>query len=237
MSLQSRDILCGKFPLDSDGLLQQPILTEPKCHAASGHRTIESLEVHCQTEASQMMRDSSDAPCAHCKAISPHNGSSNWGRYNIPHNRSDQYPDFPALEAGAAGGCGFCGLLRHALQDKYSDNKIVEAESHFHPSIRAQWSPTWNGQVTVGRAIFSTEEDWPFRDKSTISGQRLGDIYALSLEVWPYPPRRSDCSPELNNSAIWFAVYADSGEWQNEVILYQLMHFRLQSVPRSDLEA
>lgn len=108
-----------------------------------------------------------NAPCAHCKDISPHNGENKWGRISIPYKRVDQYPDFSALEVSAGKGCAFCGLLRHALQDKYSDEKIAEAEGDFHPSTRSTWPISgWNGQVTVDRAVFFTEEDWVERDAS-----------------------------------------------------------------------
>lgn len=123
------------------------------------------------------------------------------------------YPNFLALEISAGKGCAFCGLLRHALQDKYSDEKIAEAEGDFHPSIRATWPISkWNGQVTFERAVFFTEEDWAERDASLGTDQSLDNVYTFSLEIWPYPPRRSVTSPELNHSGVWFAVYADTGE-------------------------
>ena len=161
-----------------------------------------------------------NAPCAHCKFISPHNGENKWGRISIPYNRVDQYPSFPALEVSARKGCAFCGLLRHALQDKYSDEKIAEAESDFHPEIRAKWPTSgWNGLVTIDHAVFSTEEDWTERDRSQATDQSLGGVHTLSLGVWPYPPRRNVSSPE----SVWFAVYADSGKWENGLMLPLLM--------------
>ncbi len=152
------------------------------------------------------MAKSSDALCAHCRSISPYNGKRN------SHNRTDQYPDFPALKSSAAKGCAFCGLLRHALQDQYSDAKIADAESVFHSSIRATWPPRWNGQVTIGDAGFGTEEDWHEREMGQVPDQSLDGVHSLSLRVWPYPPRRVVNNPESNNELIWFAVYADFGE-------------------------
>ena len=169
------------------------------------------------------MEEASDTPCAHCKAISPHNGKRTYGGYNIPYERVDQYPNFPALETNARRGCRFCGLLRHALQDKYSDKKIAEAERDFHPSIRAKWPLEWNAQVTVGHGGFSTEDDWAERDTTQNPDQSLHDIYDLALKVWPYPPRRNDCSAEANFSWLWFPVYADNSEWQICVMLCLLM--------------
>ena len=160
-----------------------------------------------------------DALCAHCKAVSPHNGERKLGVISIPYNRVDQYPAFPAFELTAGTGCTFCAILRHALQDKYSDEKIGRAESDFHPEIRNKWPVSgWNGEVTIGRADFITEEDWPERDQSQVPDRYLGGVYNLSFEVWPYPPRRSVISSELNRSKIWFAVYADTSEWEYGII-------------------
>ena len=162
-----------------------------------------------------MKEEASDASCAHCRALSsPYKGKKISGEYRIEHNRADKYPDFPALEASARSGCHFCGLLRHALQDKYSDKQIAEAESYFHPSIRAKWSLEWSGQVTVGTGRFSTEEGSSNHDTSQTPDQSPDDIYALSFDVWPHPPRRTDCSAELNKSFIGFLVYADNSKWQ-----------------------
>lgn len=183
-----------------------------------------------------MMEEASDAPCPHCKAISPHNGERTHDSYRISYNRTDEYPGFLTLKASARRGCRFCGLLRHALQDKYSDKKIAEAESDFHPSTRAKWPLEWSGQVTVGGGRFRTEEGWPYRDRSQTLDQSLGDFYVLQLVVWPHPPRRNDCSAESNCSSIWFSVYADEGEWQNSVMLGLLMLFRLYSITKRGLE-
>ncbi|KAF6233881.1 hypothetical protein HO173_008093 [Letharia columbiana] len=107
--------------------------------------------------------------------------------------------------------CAFYGLLRHALQDKHKDEKIAEAESDFHPEIRAKWPTSgWNGLVTVDRAVFSTEEDWTERDRSQATDQSLGGVHTLSLGFWPYPPRRNVSSPESKFTWVWSAVYADS---------------------------
>ncbi len=175
------------------------------------------------------------APCAHCRAISPHNGNNNNGRIRIPYDRVDQYTNFPALKASAGKRCAFCGLLRHALQDKYSDEKIAEAESDFDPSVRAKWSVSgWNGQVTVDRAVFRTEEDWDYSDRSQAPDQSLGAVYTLSLDVSPYPPRRGvDGSGDL----LWFAVYAETGEWSNSMIPSLLMVSRYRSISIRECEA
>ena len=157
------------------------------------------------------MSELPDAPCAHCRAISSFNGENNNGRIGSPYNRVDQYPDFPALEASAGKGCALCGLLRHALLDKYSDEKIAEAESDFDSSIRAKWPVSeWNGQVTVDHAVFRTEEDWVERDANQAPDQSLSAVHTLSLEVWPYPPRRR--LPEVSGDFLWFAVYAETGK-------------------------
>ena len=173
------------------------------------------------------MEEASDAPCAHCKGISPHQGKKTYGSYIITHNRTDEYPDFPALKASARTGCRFCGLLRHALQDKYSDKNMAEAENHFDPSIRAKWPRQWNGKVTVGDGRFSTEEGSPEHDETQTPEQSPDDIYALAFDVWPYPPRRNDCSAEVNRSFIYFSVYADNGEWQISVMSVSAHAFRL----------
>ena len=168
------------------------------------------------------MGQRSDAPCAQCRRLSPYHGENKSGTITVPYNCSDHYPDFPALEAQARKGCAFCGLLRHTLQAKYSDEKLAEAESDFHPSIRAKWPTGWDGHVIVDRARFDTEQNWPYRDDSQILDQSLGDIRSLSLDVWPYPPRRNPHSPESNRDRIWFAVYADDSGWENDMIQYIL---------------
>ena len=153
------------------------------------------------------------ASCLHCKAINPNAGVNQHGRISISYERVDRYPSFPALMASSREGCGFCGLLRHALQDKYSDNNIAKAESDFHSSIRANWPTSgWDDLVTVDGAVFLTEEDWPERDMDQVSGQPLGGIHTLLLNCWPYPPRRSDCKPEFNGSHLVFAVYNEFGK-------------------------
>ena len=159
-----------------------------------------------------------DGLCAHCRIISPHSGEKKWGRITIAYNRVDQHPDFPVLEAYAREGCGFCGLLRHALQDKYNDQNLAQAENQFSPSIRANWPSGWDGRVTIDRAVFSTEEDWPERDRSQTSDQSLGNVHTLSLRFWPYPPRRSDCIPESNSDWVWFAVYNNHSKQLTDVM-------------------
>lgn len=150
--------------------------------------------------------------CAHCRVLNPHKGESRSGRISIQYNRVDQYPHFPELKSSAGRGCAFCGLLRHALLDKYGDEKMTEAENDFSSSIRAEWSMSeWSGQVNIDGAVFSTEEDWPERDASQAQDQHLCNVHSLSLKVWPYPPRRKVNNPESNSSWVWFAVYADSG--------------------------
>ena len=155
----------------------------------------------------------SDAPCAQCRRLSPCHGEKQSGRITIPYNRSDRYPDISSLEAQARKGCAFCGLLRHTLQAKYSDEKIAEAESDFHPTIRYKWPPGWDGYVTIDGALFRTEEDWPERDRNQKLDPSLGGIYSLSFQVWPYPPRRNQIKPEFNRDWIHFAVYNDNGNW------------------------
>ena len=157
------------------------------------------------------MRLRSDAPCAQCKRLSPYYGEKRSGSITVPYNRSDQYPEFPLLEAQARKGCTFCGLLRHTLQAKYSDEKIAEAESDFHPTIRSQWPTRWDGYVTVDGAFFRTEEDWHERDQRQTSDLSLGGIYAVYFKIWPYPPRRNQTRPESNIDWIHFAVYNDNG--------------------------
>ena len=177
---------------------------------------------------SHVMEKLSDAPCIHCKVISPHHGKNSSGHISIPYNRVDQYPNFPALEVSAGTGCAFCRLLKYALQDKYSDRKIAEAEADFDPSIRAQWPKAgWNGQVTVDGARFFSEEDWNERDESQELGQSLGGVWALSFRVWPYPPRRNFTDPGFNHDSVWFAPYADSGKWTIGVMFGLLILCRL----------
>ena len=159
------------------------------------------------------MGQPSDAACAQCRRLHPYHRKTQSGSITVPYNRSDQYPHFPLLEAQARKGCGFCGLLRHTLQAKYSDEKIAEAESDFHPTIRSQWPTGWDGHVTVERPLFSTEKEWPYRDESQMSDPSLGDIFRLSFQVWPYPPRRNDIRPQFNRVSVWFAVYDDNGNW------------------------
>ena len=183
-------------------ILPQAVATVSTSPTLSVTLTIYSLASSMLRRGSQMIGEASDAPCAHCKALSPYHRKRTYGGYIIPYNRTDEYPDFLALEAIERRGCHFCGLLRHALQDKYSDKKIAEAESDFHPSIRAKWPLGWNGQVTVGDGGFLTEEDWASRDTSQTLDQSLGDIYALSFVLWPHPPRWNDCSAESNWSRI-----------------------------------
>ena len=166
-----------------------------------------------------MMKEISSASCAQCRVISTRNEGDAPGKINMPYNRTDQYPSFPGLEASAEKGCGFCGLIRHALQEKYSDEKIAEAESDFHPSIRDKWPLEWNHQVTVGRAAFSTEGDWAERDTSQKADHSSGCVYALSFQAWPYPPRCRVPNPESNRTYIWFAIYASIGEWKNGIML------------------
>ena len=177
-----------------------------------------------------------DALCAQCRVISPHSGENQWGRITIAYNRVDQYPEFPVLESFAKEGCAFCGLLRHALQDKYSNDNIAQAENDFSPSIRANWSSGWNGRVTVDRAIFSTEEDWAERDQSQAPDPSLGSVHTLSLRVWPYPPRRSDCIPE-SSDLVWFAVYAHDGEWLTGAMPSSLTVARSRRISTGDFEA
>ena len=163
-------------------------------------------------------------PCAHCRAISSHNVEMKRGKTMIPYNCLDKYPNFPALQFSAEKGCAFCGLLRHALQDKYSDEKKVEAENDFDPSIHTDWPESgWNGQVTVDGALFLTEDTWYERDESQTSDQSLHGVYALSLQVWPYPPRLKVTRPEFNRNWIWFAVYANIGECATSMMISLLM--------------
>ena len=79
----------------------------------------------------------SDALCAHCRVVSPHSGENRWDRNTIPYDRVDDHPKLPAQEAGGEKECALCSLLRHALQDKYSDENTAEAENEISPSIRA----------------------------------------------------------------------------------------------------
>ena len=155
----------------------------------------------------------SDALCAQCKRLSPYYAEKKSRRITIPYNRSDQYPGFPMLEAQARKGCTFCGLLRHTLQAKYSDEKIAEAESDFHPTIRSEWHTGWDGHVTVDGAVFKTEEDWAERDVSLTSDLSLGGIRSIFFNVWPYPPRRSQIEHGFNGQWVFFAVYNDNGNW------------------------
>ena len=155
----------------------------------------------------------SDALCAQCKRLSPCFIEKQSGRKTVPYNRSDQYPEFPMLEAQARKGCTFCGLLRHTLQAKYSDEKIAEAESDFHPTVRSEWPTGWDGHVTIDGALFRTEEDWPYRDESLTSDPSLGGIRSISFDVWPYPPRRNQTRPGSNGEMVHFAVYNDNGNW------------------------
>lgn len=159
------------------------------------------------------MERGSDASCSQCRRLSPSYGEKQSGRIAVPYNRSDQYPDFPSLEAQARKGCAFCGLLRHTLQAKYSDEKIAEAESDFHPTIRSEWPNGWDGHVTIDGALFRTEADWPERDPSQMSDPSLGGIHSVSFGVWPYPPRRNQIRPEYNRDWVHFAVYNDNGNW------------------------
>ena len=156
------------------------------------------------------MAEASDALCGHCKAISPYKGrrTSYDIRYRISYNRTDEYPDFPALEASARRGCRLCGLLRHALQDKFSDKKIAETESNYHPSIRAEWPLESNHQVTLGYGQFYLGEGSPEHDTSQTPDQSPNDIHTLSFEVWPYPPRQT----VRTRSTLWFSVYADNSK-------------------------
>ena len=108
--------------------------------------------------------------------------------------------------------------------DKYSDEKMVEAENDFDPSIRTDWPESgWNGQVTVDGAQFSTEDTWYERDESQTSDQSLHGVYALGLQVWPYPPRLKVTRPEFNRNWVWFAVYADIGECATSMMISLLM--------------
>ena len=154
-----------------------------------------------------------DASCLHCKAINPNGGEKQFGRIAIPYKRVDQYPSFPMLLTSFRKGCGFCGLLRHALQDQYSDEKTSNAESDFAASIRANWHTSeWDRQVTVDSAAFYTEEGWPERDVDQVSDPTLGGVYVLSFKFWPYPPRRNDIEPEHSCSSIFFQVYNGFGK-------------------------
>ena len=155
----------------------------------------------------------SDTLCAQCKRLSPYYAEKQSGRVTVPYNRSDQYPEFPSLKAQARKGCTFCGLLRHTLQAKYSDEKIAEAESDFHPTIRSEWPSGWDGHVTIDGALFWTEEDWAYRDESLTSDLSLGGLRLLSLNVRAYPPRRNQIGPGFNGQAVFFAVYNDNGNW------------------------
>lgn len=79
----------------------------------------------------------SDALCAHCRVVSPQSGENRWDRNTILYDRVENHPKLPAQEAGGGKEFALCSLLRHALQDKYSDKNIAEAKNEFSPSIRA----------------------------------------------------------------------------------------------------
>ena len=146
----------------------------------------------------------SETSCLHSKAIDPNSEEKQSGIIAIPYRRVDRYPSFPALLASSREGCDFCGLLRSALQDQYSDEKIAKAESDFDASIRDNWRPTeWDCQVTIDGAVLYTEEYWPERDESQGSDQTLDRIYMLSFYFWPYLPGRDDIEPRDNYRHIY----------------------------------
>lgn len=113
----------------------------------------------------------SDELCVHCKILNPHGGENIGRKITVAYDRVDQYPDFLVLEAYAREGCALRGLLGCALQNKYSDQDIAQAENQFSSSIRAKGPLGWNGRVTIDRIVFSTEEDWPERDRDQILDQ------------------------------------------------------------------
>lgn len=106
-----------------------------------------------------------------------------------------------------------CFLWLRGILSKISTaaRRLLEAESDFHPSIRATLHISgWDGQVAVDGAACFTEEDWVERKAIQAPDRAFGG--ALSLRVWPFPLTRSVISPGFNHSWACLAVYTKAGE-------------------------
>ena len=141
--------------------------------------------------------------CSWCRNVNPFKkkGESSAGVL------SDVYPNFPRLLKSAESGCGFCGLLRFALQAKYSDEEVDEAERMWDKAIRDSWPTRGDGyQVSIWASRLADEGE------SMIHEPRSGPEF-FSISICPYPPGQPRRVPGLNaQDYLWFRIYAEIGK-------------------------
>ena len=150
-------------------------------------------------------------PCDYCKAIGLSIAKTNPDQRRFDYQRTDSYPDFPAITLSASNGCAFCGLLRHALQSKYSSEEIARIESHYSEEIRKSWPTSWDKQVKLSSYDFETEGDSTIRTAAQEKHLQLDEhtqrgATKLFLRFGPFPPRINQSS-----SSLYFNIYADPG--------------------------
>lgn len=151
-------------------------------------------------------------PCLRCRNIHPRYGKIEFGRVDIPYNLIDYFPAFSSLKASADSGCALCGLLRQALQEKYSEEGIAEAEGEFREAYRTTWPGVASDhKVEIKDVQLCTEGDWVFGEREDLSQPEidaLTGVYRLEFTFGSYPPRR----PGVNYSNwLCFSIYADAG--------------------------
>ena len=141
--------------------------------------------------------------CSWCRTINPFRKKGEPSAEAL----SDVYPHFPRLLQSAESGCGFCGLLRFALQTKYSDEEVEKAERIWDKLIRDSWPTRGDGcQISIWASRLWDEKEDPIHEP------RLGPKN-FSISICPYPPRQPRRGPGLiTQGDLWFRVYAGTGK-------------------------